>query len=84
MTTIPADNTISIVDPPASAAKAYPLSTFTYALVPVATSKATSLKRFLQYAIGDGQQFAADLEFATLPAKVIAADKRTIAKLKSG
>ena len=82
--TIPANNTISIVDPPESAANAYPLSTFTYAVVPVATSKAVSLSQFLQYAIGDGQQFAADLEFAKLPAKVIAADKRTIAKLKSG
>jgi phosphate transport system substrate-binding protein len=84
VTTIPADNTISIVDPPASAANAYPLSTFTYAIVPVSSSKATRLRQFLQYAIGDGQQFAADLEFAKLPAKVIAADKRTIAKLKSG
>ena len=84
LTSIPADNTLSIVDPPASAANAYPLSTFTYAIVPTSSSKATALRQFLEYAIGDGQQFAADLEFAKLPAKVIAADKRTIAKLKSG
>ena len=81
--TIPANNAISIVDPPASAANAYPLSTFTYAIVPVSTSKAAALRQFLNYAIGDGQQFAAELEFAKLPAKVIAADKRTIARLKS-
>jgi phosphate transport system substrate-binding protein len=84
LTSIPADNAISIVDPPASAANAYPLSTFTYAIVPVSTSKAVALRQFLEYAIGDGQQFAAELEFAMLPAKVIAADKRTIARLKSG
>ena len=84
LTSIPADNTVSIVDPPASAANAYPLSTFTYAIVPTSSSKATALRQFLEYAIGDGQQFAADLEFAKLPAKVIAADKRTIAKLVSG
>jgi len=84
VTTIPADNAVSIVDPPASAANAYPLSTFTYAIVPVSTSKAAALRQFLNYAIGDGQQFAAGLEFAKLPPKVIAADRRTIARLKSG
>jgi phosphate transport system substrate-binding protein len=84
VTTIPANNTVSIVDPPASATNAYPLSTFTYAIVPVSTSKAAALRQFLEYAIGDGQQFGAELEFAKLPAKVIAADKRTIARLKSG
>ena len=84
VTSIPADNAISIVDPPASAPDAYPLSTFTYAIVPISSSKGAALKQFLQYAIGDGQQFAAALQFAKLPAKVIAANKQTIARLKSG
>jgi phosphate transport system substrate-binding protein len=84
VTAIPADNAVSIVDPPASATNAYPLSTFTYAIVPVSTSKAAALRQFLEYAVGDGQQFAAELEFAKLPPKVVAADKRTIARLRSG
>ena len=84
VTSVPPDNTVSIVDPPASAATAYPLSTFSYAIVPVSTAKADLLKPFFLYAIGPGQQFGADLQFAKLPAKVIAADKRTIARLKSG
>jgi phosphate transport system substrate-binding protein len=34
LATVPPDNAVSIVDPPASAPAAYPLSTFTYAIVP--------------------------------------------------
>ena len=78
---IPPNNAISITDPPASANNAYPLSTFTYALVPQDSDKADALKKFLTYAIGPGQEFGPDLLFATLPAKVLAADKATIAKL---
>ena len=82
VTTVPPDNAVSIVDPPASAATAYPLSTFTYALVPQKSGKADLLKPFLTSAIGPGQQFAAELEFAQLPAKILAADKTTIAKMQ--
>ena len=84
LTSVPPDNAVSIVDPPASAAPAYPISTFTYAVVPQQTAKANLLKPFLTYAIGPGQKFAADLEFATLPQKILAADRATIAKLRTG
>jgi len=78
---IPADNAISITDPPASAKDAYPLSTFTYALVPSDSSKADAMKKFLTYAIGPGQSFGPDLTFAALPPQVLAADRATIAKI---
>jgi phosphate transport system substrate-binding protein len=81
---IPADNAISIVDPPASAATAYPLSTFTYAIVPQKSGKADLLKPFLTYAITTEQQFAAELQFATLPQKIVAGDQRTIARIAKG
>jgi phosphate transport system substrate-binding protein len=80
VTTVPPDNAVSIVDPPASAA-AYPLSTFTYAIVPQKSGKADLLKPFLLYAIGPGQHFGAELEFAQLPAKILAADKVTIGRI---
>jgi phosphate transport system substrate-binding protein len=82
--TIPGDNTISIVDPPASAAAAYPLSTFTYAIVPEKSGKAALLQPFLLYAVTDGQQFAPELEFAPLPQKIVDVDKRTINRIKKG
>jgi phosphate transport system substrate-binding protein len=84
VTTVPPDNAVSIVDPPASAPTAYPLSTFTYAVVPQKSGKADLIKPFLTYAIGPGQKFAADLEFAQLPPKILAADKETIGRITKG
>ena len=80
--TVPSDNAASIVDPPTSEAQAYPISTFTYAIVHEATPKATTLKGFLTYAIGPGQEFGPALEFAPLPPKILDADRRTIARLR--
>jgi phosphate transport system substrate-binding protein len=75
------DNSISIVDPPASAKGAYPISTFTYAIVPKDSPKAGELEELLTYAIGPGQEFAERFVFAKLPAEVVALDKRTIASI---
>src|SRR4051812_37078312 len=46
-----ADGSVSLVNPPSSAADAYPLSTYTYAIVPKDSGKATTTKAFLTYAI---------------------------------
>jgi phosphate transport system substrate-binding protein len=75
------DDSISIVDPPASAKGAYPISTFTYAIVPMDSAKAAELKEFLGYAVGPGQQFAARYDFARLPAQVVTLAKQTIARI---
>jgi phosphate transport system substrate-binding protein len=83
VTKIPADNAISLTNPPASAPAAYPISTFTYALVPQSSGKASTLRDFLTYAIGPGQKFGAKLQFAPLPQVVLAANKKTIAKIGS-
>jgi phosphate transport system substrate-binding protein len=82
--TIPSDNAISIVDPPAAAADAYPLSTFTYAIAPEKSPKADLLRPFFTYAVTDGQQFAPPLEFAKLPQTIVDLDKRTINRIKKG
>jgi phosphate transport system substrate-binding protein len=84
VTTVPADNAVSIVDPPASTPAAYPLATFTYAIVPEKSGKADLLKPFLLYAIGPGQQFAAALEFARLPEAILATDRKTIVRITTG
>jgi phosphate transport system substrate-binding protein len=78
---IPADNAISLTNPPASAPDAYPISTFTYVIFPTSSGKAKTLSDFVTYAIGPGQKFGAKLQFAPLPAKVVAADKRSLAKI---
>jgi phosphate transport system substrate-binding protein len=84
VTSVPPDNAVSIVDPPASATSAYPLSTFSYAIVPVKSPKADLLKPFFLYAIGPGQRFGAELQFARLPAKIVSGGRTTIAKITTG
>jgi phosphate transport system substrate-binding protein len=81
---LPPSNAVSITNPPASAPDAYPVSTFTYALVPGKTSKADPLKKFLTYAIGPGQKFGPALQFAPLPPVVLQADRQAIARLTQG
>ncbi|HTU80131.1 MAG TPA: phosphate ABC transporter substrate-binding protein PstS [Solirubrobacteraceae bacterium] len=83
LTSVPANNEVSIVDPPASAPQAYPISTFTYALVPEKAPKASTLKPFLKWAIHEGQTFGPKLDFAPLPEQVVKADEATIEKIGS-
>jgi phosphate transport system substrate-binding protein len=78
---VPSSNAISIVNPPASAPTAYPMSTFTYALVPHHSPKAALLKQFLNYAITTGQKFGPKLAFAPLPKRILTIDKTTISRI---
>jgi phosphate transport system substrate-binding protein len=81
VTSVPADNAISITNPPASARGAYPISTFTYAIARKPSELA--LVRFLTYAVTTGQKFGPPLQFAPLPAVVLDADRATIAGLRA-
>jgi phosphate transport system substrate-binding protein len=72
------NNSASIVDPPSSAATAYPISTFTYAIVPRSSSKLAALKPFLTYAVTAGQKYAAPLDFAPLPLNVAQKSKAIV------
>jgi phosphate transport system substrate-binding protein len=84
LTSVPANNEISIVDPPASAPEAYPISTFTYALVPEKSQHASTLKTFLKWAITKGQSFGPKLDFVPIPEMVRSADEATIEKITEG
>jgi phosphate transport system substrate-binding protein len=79
--TIPANNAISIVDPPKSAKKAYPISTYTYVIVPKNTSDAGPLQSWISYALTTGQAFGAKLDFAPLPSAVVTAATNTLNSL---
>ncbi|MFN8162901.1 MAG: phosphate ABC transporter substrate-binding protein PstS [Solirubrobacterales bacterium] len=74
-------NEISLADLPSTAAGAYPISTYTYVIVPLETEKAAEMKKFIEYAITEGQSYGPDLDFAPLPKQVVAADKKAIAKI---
>jgi phosphate transport system substrate-binding protein len=64
---VPASNELHIVNPPKSAKNAYPLSTFTYAIVPTTSPKAALIKPFINYAMNQGQKFGPSLDFAPIP-----------------
>ena len=66
---------LSIVNPPKSAKIAYPISTFTYVIAPHNAAQKPLLKSFIQYALGAGHAFGANLDFAPLPKVVVKADK---------
>jgi phosphate transport system substrate-binding protein len=85
-TKIPANNKISITNPPKSAKyrNAYPLSTFTYILIPQQTAKAAQLKAFVTFALSASAQSAIKkYVFAPMPSSVTAAAKKTLASIHS-
>jgi phosphate transport system substrate-binding protein len=85
-TRIPANNKISITNPPKSSKyrTAYPLATFTYVLVPQKTDKAAQLKAFITWVLSPTAQSAIKrLVFAPLPPSVVQAAKKTLAGVHS-
>jgi phosphate transport system substrate-binding protein len=71
------DNSASIVNPPAAAKKAYPISTFTYVIVRQ-SSKIGTVKKFVTYAVTTGQKHVTMLQFAPLPTNVVAKAKTAL------
>jgi phosphate transport system substrate-binding protein len=74
---------LKIVDPPASAgALAYPICTFTYVIVPTSAQKAPDLRKFIYWAVTQGQKFGPPLLFQPLPASVQGFAYREIKKIQ--
>jgi phosphate transport system substrate-binding protein len=74
---------LKIVDPPRSAGNlAYPISTFTYVILPTSSPKAADLRKFVYWAVTQGQKFGPPLFFVPLPTTVKAFAYREIAKVK--
>jgi phosphate transport system substrate-binding protein len=79
---VPSNNQLTIVDPPRYAKSAYPISTYTYAIVPRTAPQGGYIKSFIQYALGQGQAFGPRLDFAALPRQVVAAGNRTLGQIQ--
>ena len=83
---IPGNNAISITDPPPAKkyVNAWPLSTFTYVIVPLKTAKAAELRAFITWALAPAQQQSIQkFVFAPMPQVVIKAAKKTLKKIGS-
>jgi phosphate transport system substrate-binding protein len=64
------DPRLPIVNPPAGASDAYPISGLTFLIVPkdgTDVEKRQALKNFIKYIVTDGQNIAASLNYAPLP-----------------
>jgi phosphate transport system substrate-binding protein len=76
---MPDDFRVSITDAPGK--KAYPISTFTWLLIPAKFSdapKRDAMKNFLKWALTDGQKQAEELSYARLPKEVVAKELKAI------
>lgn len=83
-TKIPANNKISITNPPKSKKyrNAWPISTFTYVIVPTSTPKAAQIKAFIKFALSANAQNAIKpYVFAPMPSIVIAAANKTLSSI---
>jgi phosphate transport system substrate-binding protein len=67
---VPSNNELHIVNPGKKYGNAYPISTFTYAIVPQASKKRASLASWIYYAATAGQTFGPPLFFPALPTVV--------------
>ncbi len=74
-------NTISITNPPKKATIAYPISTFTYMIVPRDAPQKGFLAQFANYCLTIGQKYGAALDFAPLPKVVKQAGLKAVASL---
>ncbi len=74
-------NAFTAVDPNPRAPKAYPICTFTWAIVPLKTSKAPDLKRFIDWALTKGQSYGPKLLFVPLPDAVKKQSRKTLARI---
>ena len=80
---MPADFRVSITNAPG--AKAYPISSFTWMLIPSKipdAGKAKTVKEFLKWMLTTGQQQAAAMSYAPLPKEVVAQELKQIDMIK--
>ncbi len=76
---MPADFRVSITDAPG--ANAYPISSFTWLLIPSKindAAKRETIKEFLKWMLGTGQKYAAELSYAPLPKNVVGMEEKQI------
>lgn len=81
---IPDDFRVSITNAPG--AQAYPISSFTWMLVPSVigdSAKREAIIAFIRWGLTDGQDFLESLYYARLPSPVIAKEEKAIDRIKA-
>jgi len=81
--TMPDDFRVSITNAPGK--NAYPIASFTWLLIPEKfkdSGKRDTLKKFINWAITDGQQYAENLSYAKLPKEVVDKELKALSKVQ--
>ncbi len=81
--TMPDDFRVSITDAPGK--NAYPISSFTWLLIPEKFSDAAkrdAIKGFVKWMLKDGQNYTEQLSYAKLPKEVVAKEEKALAKVQ--
>jgi phosphate transport system substrate-binding protein len=76
-----------IVDPPATAIDAYPISGLTFLLVPKQgrdPAKQAIVKQFVEFIVTQGQSSAVDLQYSKLPESLAEQVKKLLGEVGSG
>src|SRR6202042_818207 len=80
---IPADYRVSITNAPG--ATSYPISSFTWLLIPAQISdaqKRDAIKDFLKWMLVDGQKYNEGLSYAQLPKSVVVKETKAISLIQ--
>ena len=80
---MPDDFRVSITNAPGK--DAYPISSFTWLLIPAKFSDAAkrdALKGFVSWMLADGQNYTETLSYARLPKEVVAKEKKALASIQ--
>jgi phosphate transport system substrate-binding protein len=77
-TKIGANNEMHIVNPSHTAKNAYPISTYTYVIIPQTTSNAAELRKFIFWAMTSGQKLGVKLRYVPIPKHVLVAAEKTL------
>jgi phosphate transport system substrate-binding protein len=80
---VPASNEMHIVNPPRGNPLAYPICTFSYVLLPLKTDKAPELRKFVFYALTQGQKLGPKLLFVPIPKVVLVSSEKTLKKVQA-
>jgi phosphate transport system substrate-binding protein len=80
VTKVPGNGELHIVNPPKSSTTAYPISTFTYVILPIKTQNATALRKMVFWALTQGQsnKYTAKLWFAPIPKPVLVYSEKAL------
>src|SRR5262249_60912077 len=82
---VPANGELHIVNPPRAYAGAYPISTFTYVLLPTKSQNALALRKMVFWALTQGQapKYTARLWFAPIPKTVLSYSEKTLNQINA-